>query len=437
MSQPSTVARPGPIDRFPLWVILLSCAVIVGLAMGLRQSIGLFMTPVSADLGLGREVFSLAVGISNIVWGIAAPFTGAIADKYGSGRVVVFGAISTAIGLGLLYLTTSPEAVALVTPLAQALAIDGYGPSALILLASGLRLGLGVAGAGINALVGAVGRAAPPEQRTQAVATLGIGSGVGVLVAIPYVSQLIDAFTWKQALVYIIATTAIMLPLAWTISGAPSTHGGGVTDRKQSLGDALREAFTHPSFWLLNAGFFVCGFHVVFYGTHLPAYVGDQGFESWVSVAGLVAVGVGNLFGTYLSGQWGKKRSKRLGLSFIYLGRSVIFLGFLFLPITPTTIIVLSALLGLFWLSTIPLTSSLVAVFYGPVWMTTLYGIVFFSHQVGSFLGVYMAGVLYDSMRSYEVMWWISVALGVFAALIHLPIRERPVARLAAQPAPA
>lgn len=437
MAQTSSVARPGPIDRLPLWAILLSCAVIVGLAMGLRQSIGLFMTPVSSDLGLGREVFSLAVGISNITWGIAAPFTGAVADKYGSGRVVVFGAICTALGLGLLYLAISPAAIAAATPVAEALAIDGYGPSAIILLASGFLLGLGVAGAGINALVGAVGRAAPPEQRTQAVATLGIGSGIGILVAIPYVSQLIDAFTWQQALIYIIATTAIMLPLAWTVSGAPSTQTGPTTDRAQSLGEALREAFAHPSFWLLNAGFFVCGFHVVFYGTHLPAYVGDQGFESWVSVAGLVAVGVGNLFGTYLSGQWGKRGSKRLGLSFIYTGRAIIFLGFLFLPITPTTIIVLSALLGLFWLSTIPLTSSLVAVFYGPVWMTTLYGIVFFSHQVGSFLGVYMAGVLYDETQSYDLMWWISVGLGIFAAIIHLPIRERPVARLAARAAAA
>ncbi|MEO0671997.1 MAG: MFS transporter, partial [Pseudomonadota bacterium] len=340
-------------------------------------------------------------------------------------------------GLGLLYLATSPAAIAAATPVAEALAIDGYGPSAIILLASGFLLGLGVAGAGINALVGAVGRAAPPEQRTQAVATLGIGSGIGILVAIPYVSQLIDAFTWQQALIYIIATTAIMLPLAWTVSGAPSTQAGPATDRTQSLGEALREAFAHPSFWLLNAGFFVCGFHVVFYGTHLPAYVGDQGFESWVSVAGLVAVGVGNLFGTYLSGQWGKRGSKRLGLSFIYTGRAIIFLGFLFLPITPTTIIVFSALLGLFWLSTIPLTSSLVAVFYGPVWMTTLYGIVFFSHQVGSFLGVYMAGVLYDETQSYDLMWWISVGLGIFAAIIHLPIRERPVARLAARAAAA
>ncbi|MEO1265262.1 MAG: MFS transporter, partial [Pseudomonadota bacterium] len=265
----SDTTRPrAPIDRLPLWSVLLACAAIVGVAMGLRQSIGLFMAPVSQDLGLGREVFSLAVGISNIVWGIAAPFTGAIADKYGSGRVVVFGVICTAIGLWLLYAATLPAAVALMQPIADLLAFERYGPNALILLLSGLMLGLGVAGAGINALVGAVGRAAPPEQRSQAVATLGIGSGVGILVAIPYVSQLIETLSWQAALLYLIATTVVLLPLAWTVSGAPQAHAPG-SARRQSLGEALSEAFRHPSFWLLNAGFFVCGFHVVFYGTHL------------------------------------------------------------------------------------------------------------------------------------------------------------------------
>ncbi|MEO1693639.1 MAG: MFS transporter, partial [Pseudomonadota bacterium] len=204
---------------------------------------------------------------------------------------------------------------------------------------------------------------------------------------------------------------------------------------KQPLGNALSEALTHPSFWLLNVGFFVCGFHVVFYATHLPAYVSDQGLSPEVAVIGLSAVGIGNLIGTYLSGQWGKRYSKRYGLSFIYLMRAVVFLGFLYAPITPTTIVIFSALLGLFWLSTIPLTSALVATFFGPTWMTMLYGVVFLSHQLGSFLGVYMAGVLFDMTQSYDAMWWISVGLGVFAMVIHLPISERPVARLQAQPA--
>lgn len=404
-------ARAAPIDRLPLWAILLACATVAGIGMGIRQAMGLYLKPVSDELGYGREVFSLAIGIANIVWGIAAPFTGAVSDKYGTGRVVVFGAVCTALGILLLYVAESE----------------------MHLFASGVLLGLGVAGAGINAMVGAVGRAASPEQRSAAVATLGIGSGIGILAAVPYTHFMIDAFGWQTSLLLLGCTCVAILPLAWVVSGAPQTVESAT--KPQTLGEALREAFAHPSFWLLNAGFFVCGFHVVFYATHLPAYVSDLGMGAEIAVLGLSAVGVGNLIGTWLSGQWGRSRSKRLGLSFIYLGRAFIFLGFLYLPITELTIVLYSFLLGLFWLSTIPLTSGLVATFFGPVWMTMLYGIVFFSHQVGSFAGAYMAGVLYDMHQSYDAMWWISAGLGVFAALIHLPINERPVSRLEAAPA--
>ncbi|MEM7776863.1 MAG: MFS transporter [Pseudomonadota bacterium] len=402
--------RRAPIDRLPLWVILLTCATIAAIGMGIRQGMGLYLKPISQDLGLGREVFSLAIAIANIVWGIAAPFTGAVSDKYGTGRVVLFGAVCTAAGILMLY------------------AAD----SAPYLFLSGILLGLGVAGAGINAMVGAVGRAAPPDQRSAAIATLGIGSGIGMLIAIPYTHLLIENLGWQTSLLYLAATAAAILPLVWMVSGRPVQAEAAA--KPQAMGDALKEAFAHPSFWLLNAGFFVCGFHVVFYATHLPAYVSDLGMGAEVAVIGLSVVGIGNLIGTWLAGQWGRSRSKRIGLSVIYLARAVIFLGFLYLPITPTTIIALSFLLGLFWLSTIPLTSGLVATFYGPVWMTMLYGIVFFSHQAGSFAGAYMAGYLFDMTNSYDAMWWISTGLGVFAALIHLPINERPVPRLAAQP---
>lgn len=293
-------------------------------------------------------------------------------------------------------------------------------------------LGLGVAGAGVNATVGAVGRAATPETRTAAIAAIGMGSGIGILIALPYTHVLIEWLGWKTSLLVLSATTLLILPLALPLSGRPAENR---TDAPQNLGAALREAFRHPSFWLLNAGFFVCGFHVVFYGVHLPAYVADQGLPSEVAVWALMLVGLGNLAGTYLAGQWGRTRSKRLGLSFIYGGRAVVFLGFLFLPITATSVLVLSGALGLLWLSTIPLTSGLVATFFGPRWMTMLYGIVFFSHQVGSFLGVWLGGYFFDRLKSYDAMWWISVALGIFAALVHLPIREQPVVRLAGRAA--
>jgi predicted MFS family arabinose efflux permease len=411
MSQATATPRPKPI---PLWMILLSCATIAAIGMGIRQSMGLYLKPVSMDLGLGRDAFSLAIGVANIIWGIAAPFTGAIADKYGTGRVVLFGTICTVAGLLVLNAATSE----------------------LHLMISGVLLGFGVAGAGINAMVGAVGRAARPEDRSSAVAFVGMGSGIGMLVAIPYVQALIGVMGWQSSLLVVAATAFLMLPLAWSISGKPAVVESD--EKPQSLGEALKEAFAHPSFWLLNAGFFVCGFHVVFYATHLPAYVSDIGLAPWVAVTGLIGVGLGNLVGTYLSGQWGKRYSKRYGLTLIYLARAIIFIGFLYLPISEWMVVAMSFGLGLFWLSTIPLTSSLVATFFGPVWMTMLYGIVFFSHQLGSFLGVYMAGVLFDMTKSYDAMWWISAGLGVFAALIHIPIKEAPVARLAnRQPAAA
>jgi predicted MFS family arabinose efflux permease len=403
--------NPAALHTRPLWVIVLAAATAAGIGMGLRQVMGLYLKPVSSGLGVGRETFALAIAIANIVWGMAAPFTGAVSDKYGAGRIVVMGAVMTALGLVVMRYATA----------------DWH------LFVSGICMGLGVAGSGVNALVGAVARHAPPERRAAAVAALGMGSGAGILIALPYTHVLIDALGWQTSLLVLAATASLLFPLAWIVSGRPqpSSHAGP----KQSLGEALREAFGYRSFWLLNAGFFVCGFHVVFYGVHLPAYVADRGMPDRVAVTALVLVGLGNLVGTYLAGQWGKVHSKRLGLSLIYLGRAFVFLGFLYLPITETTILALSGLLGLLWLSTVPLTSTLVATFFGPAWMTMLYGIVFFSHQIGSFLGVWLGGVVFDRTHSYDTMWWISVLLGVFAALVHLPIRESQVPRPAAKAA--
>jgi predicted MFS family arabinose efflux permease len=399
--------RDSTIDRMPVWVIILVAATLVGIAMGVRQAMGLYVKPLSEDLGLGREAFSMAIAIANIVWGVVAPFSGAMSDRYGSGLVVVCGGLATASGLYMLYSAKSESD----------------------LLISGVLLGLGVAGSGINALVGAVGRAAGPERRTAAIAKLGIGSGIGVLIAIPYTHFLIETFGWQTSLAILAATALMIIPLAIPLSGRPKQAEATTLDL--TLTEALGEAFSHPSFWLLIAGFFVCGFHVVFYAVHLPPFVADQGLDPMVGVIALTVVGIGNLIGTYLSGWWGQRYPKHWGLSFIYFMRAVIFIGFLYLPITPEFVIGASALLGIFWLSTIPLTSGLVATFFGPKWMTMLYGIVFFSHQVGSFFGAWLAGYVFDQTQSYDMVWWISVALGLFAALIHIPIREAPVPRLA------
>jgi MFS family permease len=401
-------AAPPPAVTQRLWIVLVSAGLIVGIAMGVRQVVGLYLPPITAELGIGREPFSTAMAIANLVWGVGAVVAGLIADRYGAGRVVVGGTLATMAGLYVMFSAQS-----------------GFD-----LLLSGLLLGIGVSGTAITALVGTAGRAAPPEQRTSAIAALGMAGGIGGFVVFPYTHLLMDLFGWKGSLLLLVATSAIMLPLAWPVSGKPAPEAGFA--KLQPLSDAFREAFTLPSFWLLTTGFFVCGFHVAFYGVHLPAFAADKGLDPGVAVTALTMVGLANLVGTYLAGQSARFIEKRRGLSLIYFGRCFVFLGLLFLPITPVTVVLLSTLLGVFWLSTVPLTSGLVATFFGTTWMSMLFGVVFLSHQIGSFAGLLLAGYLYDLTKSYDAMWWISIALGLFAAAVHWPIEERPVPRLRA-----
>jgi predicted MFS family arabinose efflux permease len=400
-------APTAPTATRPLWVVVLAAGLIVGIAMGLRQVMGLYLQPITTGLGIGREPFSTAMAVANLIWGVGAVFAGMVADRYGAGRVVVGGTIATIAGFYVMYAAQTP----------------------FDLMLSGVLFGIGVSGTGLTALVGAAGRAAPPDKRTAAIASLGMASGIGAFVAFPFTHLLMDLVGWQMSLLYLAATTAVVVPLAWPISGKP-TASGMVDD--QTLWQASKEAFTHPSYLLLVTGFFVCGFHVAFYGVHLPAFVADKGLDASVGVWALTTVGLANLVGTFIAGQSGRFIEKRRGLSLIYFGRCFVFLGLLFLPITPVTIIGMSAVLGLLWLSTVPLTSSLVATFFGTRWMSMLFGVVFLSHQVGSFSGLILAGTLYDLTKSYDTMWWISIALGLFAAAVHWPIQERPVQRLAA-----
>ena len=393
--------------QLPVWAIILTAGVIVGMAMGLRQVMGLYLQPMTTELGIGREPFSNSMAIANLVWGVGSIIAGAVADKFGAGRVIVASVLATFAGLYVMYAATSP--------------MDLY--------LSGVLLGIGVCGTGMSALVGAVGRAVPAEKRTAAIASLGMAAGIGGFVAFPYTHLLIEWLGWQSSLLVLAGTALVMLPLAYGLSGKPVTQQGQA--KPQSLMGAFREAFNHPSFWLLTAGFFVCGFHVAFYSVHLPAFVVDKGLDASVGVVALMAVGIANIVGTYIAGQSARVVERRVGLAFIYFMRCFAFLGLLFLPISGPMVVFVSALLGLFWLSTVPLTSSLVAIFFGTTWMSMLFGFVFLSHQVGSFLGLWMAGRLYDMTGSYDAMWWISVALGLFAAAVHLPIREKPVARLA------
>jgi MFS family permease len=392
----------------PVWVTVAAACLITGLAMSLRQVLGLYLRPVTMDLGIGREPFSNAMALANLVWGFGAILFGYWSDKYGAGRTAATGVLCSIVGFFLITQAST-----------------GTG-----LLVAGVMLGLGSSGSGVTALVGAVGRAVPPNQRTAAIASLGMATGIATFLAYPYVHVLIEAFGWRPSLLIVAGTVALTLPLTVILAGRPRV--AITTVRAQTMIEAFREAFGTPSFWLLTFGFFVCGFHVAFYSVHLPAYVQDQGLGAWVGVYSLMAVGLANIIGTWLAGQSGRFFQKRTVLSTIYFARAVLFIGLLILPVTPATIIGTSALLGLFWLSTIPLTSSLVGTFFGTNWMSMLFGFVFLSHQLGSFAGLILAGRLYDATHSYALMWWISAGLGLLAGLLNLPIQERPVARLLA-----
>lgn len=397
--------------RSSFWLMALCGAIIVGFGMGTRNVMGLYMPPVTKALDIGRESFGLAMALANIVWRIGAPFAGAISDKFGTGRVVVGGTLLTIAGLYLMFAAQSSSD----------------------LLVSGILLGLGICGTGVTTIIGAVGQKSPPERRMSAMSIVSTGSGIGILVALPFVHLLIEMIGWRWSLIGLATVTALALPLAWPLSGKSPARAASAP-KAQTLPEALGEAFRLPSYWLLMAGFFTCGFHVTFYSVHLPGYVADKGFSPQIAAWALMSVGLCNIVGTWGFNWLSGITSKRMSLSLVYGLRAVVFLGFLFLPITPVTIIGLSALIGFLWLTTVPLTAGLVATFFGTTWLAMLNGIVFFSHQVGAFVGVWAAGYVYDLTKSYDLMWWISVALGVLAALLHLPIRERPVPRLALQP---
>lgn len=392
----------------PLWLLILIVGTIVGISMGRSQSMGLYLQPVTAALGIGREPFALAMALTQLMMGLGAPFSGALIDSFGAGRVVVACVLATIAGLYFMYAATSPSD----------------------LVISGMLMGIGVSGTGVTSLVGTIGRLAPPDKRLSAIASIGMAAGIGGFVALPVMHFLIEFVGWQQSLAWLMVITALLIPIAWPIGGKPVHVDGPARD--QSVREALAEAFRHPSYWLLTAGFFVCGFHVSFIMVHLPAFTVDQGLPGWVGPVALSVVGIANIVGTFLAGQSGRYIEKRRLLSLIYFARAVLFLGFLFLPMTPVTVITLCGLLGIFWLSTIPPTSGLVATFFGTQWMSMLFGFVFLSHQVGAFAGVWLGGRLFDLTKSYDAMWWLSVALGVISALLHWPIAERPVPRIAA-----
>lgn len=390
-------------------VILLAGTVVLILAFGIRTSFGIFMVPISENMGWGREVFGFSMAMQNLLWGAAQPFAGAIADRWGPGRIIA--------GCGAMYVLGLLVMAGAATPLGMTTGV-------------GIVIGIALSGTGFPVVLAVIARSVPEEKRSLYLGLGSAGGSSGQVLMVPIAHGLLGAMDWTVAVLVLAAMAAVMVPLAAALAGNPNA-GVNPAVKKQSIGEAIREAGGHRGYWLLNAGFFVCGFHVAFVATHLPAFIIDRGLAAGYGTAALTLVGFGNIIGSWLSGVLGGRYSKRYLLSALYFARAAVFFIFIMLPVTPASVIAFSFSLGLLWLSTVPLTSGLVAQIFGPRYMATLFGIVFFSHQIGSFLGAWLGGYFYDLTGTYEVVWWLSVALGIFSGLVHWPIDERPVARLA------
>jgi MFS family permease len=385
--------------------VVLACGgLLISLGMGIRHGFGLFLQPMTMDLGWGRESFAFALAIQNLLWGITQPITGAIADRYGAGRVLVAGALLYIAGLVLMALSKTPLA---------------FG------LSAGVLIGLGLSGVTFSIVFGVVGRAFPPEKRAMALGIVAAAGSFGQFAMLPVEQTLITHVGWFQALLVIAAIAVLIIPLSAGL--VEQRHAAGTA--RQSPAEALREALGNRSFLLLTTGFFVCGFQVVFIGVHLPAFLMDRGLPAEVGMMALALIGFFNIVGTYVAGLLGSRLPKKHLLSALYLGRSAVIVVFLVLPITPLSVYLFAAAIGFLWLATVPLTNGIVAQIFGVQYLSMLGGFVFFSHQIGSFLGVWMGGFMYDRTGSYNLVWLIAIALGIVAALVNFPIEERQVQR--------
>ncbi len=387
---------------------VLACgAAIVTLSMGVRHGFGLWLQPITQAQGWTRESFSFALAIQNLSWGIVGVFAGMMADRFGAFRVLILGALLYA--LGLLGMALSP------TPL-------------VFMLTTGVLIGAAQAGTTYAIVYGVIGRNIAPERRSWAMGVAAAAGSFGQFLMVPVEGMLISALGWQQALMALAAAVLLIAPLAWGLREA-SSGGGAGAHREQTIVQALREAFRYRSFQLLMVGYFVCGFQVVFIGVHLPSYLKDHNLSPQVASTALALIGLFNVFGTYAAGVLGQRLAKRHILASIYLARSVVISVFLLAPLTPWSVYIFASVMGVLWLSTVPPTNAMVAQIFGVAHFSMLGGFVFFSHQIGSFMGVWLGGVLYDRTGNYNVVWLIAIALGVVAALVNLPVKENAIAR--------
>lgn len=395
----------------PEWIVFAGCAIAL-IGFGPRASAGLFQLPMIGEFGWGRDTFGLAIAIQNLLWGLGSPFAGAAADRWGPTRVLCLGAVLYALGLVVMAYASTP---------------------ALLHMGAGVLIGFGLSACSFNIILGAFGKLLPETWRPLAFGAGTAAGSFGQFFYPPIGSALIDSIGWQQALVTFAASVLLIMPLAMALASRPGPNttpmGGPSPLPNQSISQALAEAFRHRSYVLLTLGFFTCGFQLAFITVHLPAFLKDAGMPAWVGGWTLALIGLSNAVGSLGSGWLMARMPKRYLLAWIYLGRAAAIAVFVLLPITPASCLVFGVVMGFFWLSTVPPTSGLVMLMFGTRYMAMLYGFVFFSHQVGGFLGVWLGGVLYEAYGSYGPVWWFSVALGIASAIINLPIREQPVAR--------
>ncbi|MDH4448826.1 MAG: MFS transporter [Acidovorax sp.] len=399
--------------KLSMFQVLACGAAIVTLSMGIRHGFGLWLQPITQEMGWTRQSFALAIAIQNLSWGLIGIFAGMVADRFGAFRVLMGGAVL--YGLGLAGMALSP------TPL-------------LFALTAGVLIGAAQAGTTYAVIYGVLGRQIAPERRSWAMGVAAAAGSFGQFLMVPVEGWLIAGLGWQQALLALSLMVLLIVPLAFGLR-EPGFKGTAPPKREQTITQALGEAFRYPSFNLLMAGYFVCGFQVVFIGVHMPSYLKDNGLSPQVASYALALIGLFNVVGTYVAGSLGQRMPKRHILAFIYFARAVAISIFLIVPLSPVSVYIFSAVMGTLWLSTVPPTNATIAQIFGVQHLSMLGGFVFFSHQIGSFLGVWLGGYLYDATGSYDVVWYIAIALGVFAGLVNLPVKESPIQRGAPQPA--
>ena len=387
--------------------VLMCGAAIVTLSMGIRHGFGLWLQPITQAQGWTRGTFAFAIAIQNLSWGVCGIFAGMLADRLGAFKVLLGGSVLYALGLA-----------------GMALSPTGF----MFTLTAGVLIGAAQAGTTYAVIYGIIGRNISADKRSWAMGVAAAAGSFGQFLMVPIESFLISNLGWQQALLILAGAVLLIMPLAFGLRES-GFAGGQAPPREQSIVEALREAFKYPSFQLLMAGYFVCGFQVVFIGVHMPSYLKDKGLSPQVAGYALALIGLFNVFGTYTAGVLGQRMAKKNILSFIYFARAVVISVFIAAPLSPASVYIFASVMGFLWLSTVPPTNAAVAQIFGVAHLSMLSGFVFFSHQIGSFLGVWLGGVLYDKTGNYDIVWYITIVLGVFAGLINLPVREAPIQR--------